>query len=66
MDGRRKDKGGKPVKIVTSICKDCDNFEHECNEEFICEENCFSKNKEVRERFYDTEEIKECEGFEGR
>lgn len=45
------------------ICSDCSYFEHDCWEEG-CGENCNCDNKEIKEIFYEFDEvIKECKCF---
>jgi len=46
-----------------SICGDCKYFEHECYEEY-CGEYCNCSSEEIKEIFYDSDEVKECIRFE--
>lgn len=50
------------MKITTSICSTCEHFLHECIDDG-CGEYCYHKNEEVNDRFYDEDEILECEGY---
>jgi len=46
------------------ICNHCDNFEHECCGDDACGEWCNCDNEEVKEKFYDFDEvIKDCKCF---
>jgi hypothetical protein len=53
-----------------SICESCKHFEHECNLEERCIENCSHANKEVQEIFVDDYEyekvVLECKGYDKR
>lgn len=52
------------MKITTSICKDCIHFHHECSDDdSVCREHCFHKNKNIKERFYDETIIEVCTGL---
>ena len=55
----------KIVKINTSICATCKYFEHDCDRygDFDCGEDCSHLDKEVQERFYEEDEIRECTGY---
>lgn len=52
------------MKINVSICDTCVFFEHECgmSESGLCLKEC----RHVRERFYDSNKIKECIGYKRR
>jgi len=51
-----------------SICADCKHFDHECDSEWGCAENCYHTDEKVKELFvddYDYEKvISECKGYE--
>jgi hypothetical protein len=52
-----------------SKCSNCEYFEHECDvpfgeDDYGCVECCKSTNDDVKDNFYESDDvIKECEGF---
>lgn len=54
------------MKIHESICVTCKHFWHECNADGdgSCAEYCYHRDEEINDRFYDEDEIFECEGYE--
>ena len=49
----------------SSICRDCKNFEHECDFDNGCMEYCHSTSEEVKDKFTDFETpVLKCKSFE--
>lgn len=54
---------------IHGICADCKHFEHECylpmgEDDYGCTEHCNHPIGQIRDLFYDLEDIESCEGFE--